>query len=588
EENADYWKDTEKPPKKSRDFMESSDALEAFRAWAQGQGAELPASDHVMLFTGHNLTYGGSVSNAGLAYLGSACNPDYYFSIVEEYFEFRDVAIAAHELGHSLGARHDMDGNTCLSFNRYIMTPRFKFPSRRKAKNPWLFSQCSVDYFVEFIDGLDKNGTNCFVTKDSATDQKEIQPFLVSLPGEMYAGDDLCRIGNGPDSHICRDKHTDGYSNICYAGIDCFIPTENKCAPQLPPDGFSCGDRKWCLNGTCTSSAVAPATQGDDCPFGDDPGLIGGKTCADRMLTSRYDCYKDVFRAKCCASCKRYRRNLPGCEYGDLFELCKSDQCTKYEEDYARENCCDTCAELLFTIPSTIATTTTASTTTTESATAGPGGNNDLDKSAAGSKRNTTSHGGSDDGAGNGRGVGSREDEGGDNREGEIGDGGEGEDRGEDGNEDRRRRKFYGRRRNYIDSDDSDESGGSSKSWYGARRRNNYHWTNGKHCGAAWLCERMVQIHSLLDGMRKSRDYTRLQRLRMLIYILDKTRNDDLADLILGFNGEGFPSREAGLGRTTHLPISERVSYRLATELVEGEEGQEQEEEEEQQQQQEQ
>ena len=38
--------------------------------------------------------------SSGLAYLGSACNPDYYFSIVEEYFEFRDVAIAAHELGH--------------------------------------------------------------------------------------------------------------------------------------------------------------------------------------------------------------------------------------------------------------------------------------------------------------------------------------------------------------------------------------------------------------------------------------------------------------------------------------------------------
>ena len=52
EENTDYWKDTEKPPKKPRDFVESSDALEAFRAWAQAQGAELPISDHVMLFTG--------------------------------------------------------------------------------------------------------------------------------------------------------------------------------------------------------------------------------------------------------------------------------------------------------------------------------------------------------------------------------------------------------------------------------------------------------------------------------------------------------------------------------------------------------
>lgn len=37
---------------------------------------------------------------AGLAYLGSACNTDYFFSIVEEYLDFRTVAVAAHELAH--------------------------------------------------------------------------------------------------------------------------------------------------------------------------------------------------------------------------------------------------------------------------------------------------------------------------------------------------------------------------------------------------------------------------------------------------------------------------------------------------------
>ncbi|KAI8788671.1 mucin-2 [Biomphalaria glabrata] len=347
--DPEFWKNSTFRPHTPRDTVESSAALEAFRNWAASEGLNLPASDHVMLFTGHNLTYGGSVSNAGLAYLGSACNSEYYFSIVEEYFEFRDVAIAAHELGHSLGARHDMDGNTCLSFDRYIMTSRFQFPTFRKAQNPWLFSPCSIDYFKSFIEALNKNDTNCLITKESSTDNKEIQPFLNSLPGEVYAGDDFCRIGDGAESYICRDQHISDYSSICFAGVYCYSPELKQCYPKLPPDGFSCGNKKWCWNGTCQLSDHAPATQGDDCPFGDDPGLIDGKTCTELMRTSRSFCYRALFRARCCFSCYSVQLQLPGCEFGDMLDICQKDQCTSYDLDYARENCCETCSELFYT-----------------------------------------------------------------------------------------------------------------------------------------------------------------------------------------------------------------------------------------------
>ena len=150
---------------------------------------------------------------------------------------------------------------------------------------------------------------------------------------------------------------------------------------------------------------------------------------------------------------------FPGCEYGDLFELCKKDQCINYEEDYSRENCCDTCAELLFTIPSTIATTTIA-TTTTVAAKPGTGGSSDVD--VAGSKGNVTSHGGS------GRRVfppggedGGNIDE--EDRAGREGDDGDDEGRDDDFDYSGNRRKFYNRR-NYIESEDSDDSGEKSTS----------------------------------------------------------------------------------------------------------------------------
>ena len=48
----DYWQNLEAPPTSSRDFMDASAALEAFKKWAESQGTDLPPSDHVMLFTG--------------------------------------------------------------------------------------------------------------------------------------------------------------------------------------------------------------------------------------------------------------------------------------------------------------------------------------------------------------------------------------------------------------------------------------------------------------------------------------------------------------------------------------------------------
>ncbi|RUS91621.1 hypothetical protein EGW08_000594 [Elysia chlorotica] len=144
-----------------------------------------------------------------------------------------------------------------------------------------------------------------------------------------------------------------------------------------------------------------------------------------------------------------------------------------------------------------------------------------------GSKRNVTSQGG---GGGGGKDGGQFESETGD---GEEGDGGIDDDTDETG----RRRGTFDRRRGYIDSDESDESDESGRREYGRRNYN-------KRTKPYWANERMVQIHSLLDGMRRSRDYTRMQRLRMLIYILDKTQNEDLADLILGFDGAGLQREE--------------------------------------------
>nr|KAG5689730.1 hypothetical protein BaRGS_009764 [Batillaria attramentaria] len=166
-----YWSGGKLAVSTPRDLVEASDALEAFRAWALNLGPSLPPSDHVMLFTGFNLSYGGSVSNAGLAYLGSACNSEYHFSIVEEYFEFRTVAVAAHELGH-------------------------------------------------------RNDTNCLVTSEAITSNAEIQPFLVFQPGEVYPGDQFCQLNDkcpfGDDPSLLLDGKNCS-EHVRTDSLDCYM-----------------------------------------------------------------------------------------------------------------------------------------------------------------------------------------------------------------------------------------------------------------------------------------------------------------------------------------------------------------------------
>ena len=51
---------------------------------------------------------------------------------------------------------------------------------------------------------LARNDTNCLVTSDAISSNKEIKPYLVFQPGEIYPGDQFCQLSEGPDSYICR------------------------------------------------------------------------------------------------------------------------------------------------------------------------------------------------------------------------------------------------------------------------------------------------------------------------------------------------------------------------------------------------
>ncbi|XP_050389676.2 uncharacterized protein LOC126808770 [Patella vulgata] len=354
------------------DLVESSDALETFRQWVLSNMTSLPPSDHVMLFTGFNLTYGGSTSNAGLAYLRSICNSEYFFSIVEEYFEFRVISIAAHELGHSLGARHDMDENTCLSFQLYIMTSRFKFPSKSKAANPYRFSKCSIQYFKDFIFSLKRHGSYCLKTRDALQDIKEISGFLINQPGEIYTSDIQCQNSQGDRSYVCREKHRGDFSSTCSQGMLCYNTDIGMCSKILPADGTPCAKTKWCINGTCVEE-MSVNRLADDCPFGDIPVVVrDNQTCRHLVSSAPWECYDERFRLNCCDSCFYKHTTVAGCEFGDRQSNCIKEACNDFNETTRTSECCETCSDVPFPTRPARTTTTTIATTTTMTTTAMP------------------------------------------------------------------------------------------------------------------------------------------------------------------------------------------------------------------------
>ncbi|XP_064597481.1 mucin-2-like isoform X2 [Liolophura sinensis] len=334
---------TNNPDDASRPLVDADQALTSFTTWVQGR-TDLPQSDHVMLFTAFDLFYQGSTANAGLAFVGAICGQA-STSISENRFDFNGATVAAHELGHSLGAVHDGDNNACQATDSFIMAPSSGLSTDATAQNPWYFSPCSVSDFRKQIDSLDNDANNCLLVESPSLDPTALTPHLQVPPGQQYSIDTQCAYYLGTGSTFCRSFYNEtSYPEIC-GGLFCSIPGTNGCRKTVPARGTSCGPNKWCDSGACVYSADAPDVPAF-CPLGEYPGIISGLnlTCA-QMIQSRGDvCYQESHNQRCCESCPTIQTGITNCQFGDKSPSCSAitpGQCYFPDNE---ELCCGTCA----------------------------------------------------------------------------------------------------------------------------------------------------------------------------------------------------------------------------------------------------
>uniref|UniRef100_A0A0N5BXF9 Peptidase M12B domain-containing protein n=1 Tax=Strongyloides papillosus TaxID=174720 RepID=A0A0N5BXF9_STREA len=192
--------------------------------------------DFAILLTGYDIHRGiNSRSISGIARLDGMCDP-WNTCAVSEGMDFTSAFISTHELGHSLGMRHDEP--YCPS--KFIMSS-----SLGPGKVTW--STCSLRDYHSFLQRLDSRGRNCLRTTN-LPEKLKIPTDL--LPGQLYDANLQCQLMHGPGYHQItpRIDHYDGICFMMWCGQNSFgrIITSH---PAL--EGTFCGPNKWCQLGRC-------------------------------------------------------------------------------------------------------------------------------------------------------------------------------------------------------------------------------------------------------------------------------------------------------------------------------------------------
>ncbi|XP_038107284.1 A disintegrin and metalloproteinase with thrombospondin motifs 18 isoform X1 [Culex quinquefasciatus] len=185
---------------------------------------------------------------AGFAYVGGACVVNKRLekvnsvAIIEDTGGFSGIIVAAHEVGHLLGAVHDGSpppsylggpgAEKCRWEDGYIMS------DLRHTERGFRWSPCSVQSFHHFLNGDTASCLHNPPHEDEALGR--------ALPGTLLTLDAQCRRDRGT-SACFKDER------VC-AQLFCFDSASGYCVAYRPAaEGSACGDGQHCLDGRCVA-----------------------------------------------------------------------------------------------------------------------------------------------------------------------------------------------------------------------------------------------------------------------------------------------------------------------------------------------
>ncbi|CAJ0567407.1 unnamed protein product, partial [Mesorhabditis spiculigera] len=192
--------------------------------------------DHAILLTGYDIHRGaGSRSISGIARLDGMCDP-WNTCTLAEGLDFTSAFIGTHELGHSLGMRHD---------EPYCPSKHIMSSSLGPGKVTW--STCSLRDYHQFLQRLDGRGKNCMRISNIPA---KLSIPVGSKPSQIYDANLQCELMHGPGYHQVTPR-VDHYDGICYM-MWCGQSQFGRIITSHPAlEGTFCGPSKWCSLGRC-------------------------------------------------------------------------------------------------------------------------------------------------------------------------------------------------------------------------------------------------------------------------------------------------------------------------------------------------
>ncbi|XP_043238912.1 A disintegrin and metalloproteinase with thrombospondin motifs 18-like [Amphibalanus amphitrite] len=189
---------------------------------------------------------------AGYAYVGGGCSISNYHkkinsvALVEDSTGFSGIIVAAHEIGHLLGAVHDGSppaaylggpgARSCPWKDGYIMS------DMRRDHKGLKWSVCSLNQFAHFANDKRSKCMHNHAKKPASL------PSAKKLPGKLMTVDAQCKRDRG--SSACFKDH-----RVC-AELYCFEPSSGYCVSYRPAaEGSACGRGLHCINGQCVADS---------------------------------------------------------------------------------------------------------------------------------------------------------------------------------------------------------------------------------------------------------------------------------------------------------------------------------------------
>ncbi|CAI5451826.1 unnamed protein product [Caenorhabditis angaria] len=277
-------------------------AVDKFMVWIKEHQKLLPHHEHAVLITKFDLiSVNGDSSTQGMAYVGNVCQIGKSSSVVEDIGGSLTALIAAHEIGHSLGAAHDgsFEAPQCDSNDNYLLAALISGSSDRLSfLNSRKMSNCSIDAILENLKDPD---ASCIRKWKSISKTSNTTSGFDRKPGEIINVYQQCQIAFGPNFGNCLNNGYYYGKSICER-IWCGerkIDSNGQCQTlnYFPAfDGTECGYNMWCIAGECVNNPK----KWMDCKD------LNAKTCSKYSPSKlKHFCKSKDFRDTCCQTCAK-------------------------------------------------------------------------------------------------------------------------------------------------------------------------------------------------------------------------------------------------------------------------------------------